>query len=264
MGADIPKAFQHRGEIDQLAGAQWKAARGVRFGEFHAADEPRRGHEGTGVEQEYGIAAEPRRHEAAQRRAGRQAEGPRNRGKGIGGEHLIFRNDIRDRRAMRRLEKRHTQGFHKQQRVDQPHHTRRANRQHAEDDEEARHIGGDHDGFAADAIVDHAGGGSGECAGQHLQNYGKPHGLRLTAGQLQQQIVDGQRVKPVAQLADHLREPEQAVVAVIAQQVIVGGEHTGLCVQGYVYRPMRSFTSRTVLSAMGATRSAPSRSMRAR
>ena len=106
-----------------------------------------------------------------------------------------------------------------------------------------------------------AGGGGGEGAGEHLQDHGEADGLGLAAGEIEQQIVDGEGVEPVAQLADDLGEPEEAVVAVAAKEREVGGEHA---VARYVYRPMRCFTVRTVLLAMGATRSAPSRSTPAR
>ena len=88
-----------------------------------------------------------------------------------------FGDDVGDHGAVRGLEERRAHGFEQQQRIDQPHHRRRAHRQHAEHDEEARDIGADHDALAADAVVDHAGGGGGEGLRQHLQHHRQPHRL---------------------------------------------------------------------------------------
>ena len=80
---------------------------------------------------------------------------------------------------------------------------------------------------------------------------------------LQQQAVDGYRIKPVADLADDLREPQQPEVAVGAKQPEVRRQARRAvlpCPLPAVYRPMRCFTSSTVELAMGETRSAPCRS----
>ena len=52
---------------------------------------------------------------------------------------------------------------------------------------------------------------------QLLQHHRQGDGLRA-AGQFQQQAVDGDRVKPVAQFADDLGGPQQPEVAVVANQ----------------------------------------------
>ena len=126
---------------------------------------------------------------------------------------------------MRGLEEGGADGFDEEQRVDQPDHGGSADQQHAEDDEEARQVGADHDALAADAVVEHAGGGGGEGAGEDLQDDGESHGLGLAAGEIEQEIVDGESVEPVAEFADDLGEPEEAVVAVVAEEREVGGEH---------------------------------------
>ena len=74
----------------------------------------------------------------------------------------------------------------------------RADQQHAEDDEEAHQVGADHDALAADAVVEDAGGGRGEGAGENLQHDGECHGLGLAAGEFEEEIVDGESVEPVA------------------------------------------------------------------
>jgi hypothetical protein len=110
------------------------------------------------------------------------------------------------------------QGFDEQQRENQPDHARRAHGQHSQHHEKAREIGADHDGLAADAIVDHARGGRGQGAGQHLQDYGQADRLGFVASKIEEQMINSQRVKPVAQFADHLGNPEQAIVAVVAEE----------------------------------------------
>ena len=127
---------------------------------------------------------------------------------------------------MRGLEEGGADGLDEKQRVDQPDHGRRADQQHAEHDEEAHQVGADHDALAADAVVEDAGGGGGEGAGENLQHHGEADGLGLAAGEIEQEIVDGEGVEPVAQFADDLGEPEEAVVAVAAEEGEVGGEHT--------------------------------------
>ena len=120
-------------------------------------------------------------------------------------------DDVGDHGTVGGLEEGGADGFEEEQRIDQPDHGGGAHQQHAEDDEEARQVGADHDALAADAVVDHAGGGRGEGAGQHLQDDGEADGLGLAAGEIEQQVVDGQGVEPVAEFADDLGEPEQAV-----------------------------------------------------
>ena len=127
---------------------------------------------------------------------------------------------------MRGLEERGADGFDEKQRVDQPDHGGSADQQHAEDDEEAHEVGADHDALAADAVVEDAGGGGGEGAGENLKNDGEAHRLGLAAGEFEQEIVDGEGVEPVAEFADDLSEPEEAEVAVVAEEREVGGEHT--------------------------------------
>ena len=171
-----------------------------------------------GIEDEDGVASQPDGGDSAQRRAGGEAERPGDGSQRIGGEHLVFGNDVGDDGAVRGLEEGGADGLDEKQRVDQPDHGRRAHQQHAEDDEEAHQIGADHDALAADAVVEDAGGGGGEGAGENLEDDGEADGLGLAAGEIEQQIVDGEGVEPVAELADDLGEPEEAVVAVAAKQ----------------------------------------------
>ena len=108
--------------------------------------------------------------------------------------------------------------------------------------------------FAADAVVEHAGGGGGEGTGEDLEDDGESHGLGLAAGEFEQEIVDGQGVEPVAEFAHDLGHPEEAVVAIVAEEREVSGEHGEMDKPGglsYVYRPMRCLTVRTVLVGDG-------------
>jgi len=98
-------------------------------------------------------------------------------------------------------------GLDEEQRVDQPNHRRCAHEQHTEHDENADDVGADHDALAAQSIVDHAGGRRGERAGKHLEHNCECDGLRLAAGEFEQQMIDGESVEPIAQLADNLGEP---------------------------------------------------------
>ena len=96
-------------------------------------------------------------------------------------------------------------------------------------------VGADHDALAADAVVEDAGGGRGEGAGENLQNDGEPDCLGLAAGEFEQEVVDGERVEPVAEFADDLGEPEEAEVAVAAEEREVGGAACGLRVQAHAF-----------------------------
>ena len=58
---------------------------------------------------------------------------------------------------------------------------------------------------------------------QHLQHEGESDGLRL-ARVLEQQAVDRYRVKPVADFADDLRQPQQPEIPVAPEQAQVAGE----------------------------------------
>jgi hypothetical protein len=127
------------------------------------------------------------------------------------------------RGAVRGLEEGGTDGLGEKQRVDQPDHGRSAHEQHAEDDEEAHQVGADHDAATADAVVEHAGGGGGEGAGEHLQDDGEGDGLGLAAGEIEEEMVDGEGVEPVAEFADDLSDPEEAVVAIVAEEGEVRG-----------------------------------------
>ena len=157
--------------------------------------------------EEDGVTAEQHRHQASEGRAGGQADRPGDGGQRIGGEHFPFRDNVGNDGAVGRLEEGRTHRFNEQQRIDQPDHPGCAHAQHAQHHEEARDIGADHDGSATDAVVDHARGGGRENLRQHLQHHRERHGLRFAAGKFQQQVVDGQSVEPVAEFADHLRDP---------------------------------------------------------
>src|ERR1039458_1513929 len=69
----------------------------------------------------------------------------------------------------------------------------------------------------------------GEGAGEHLQDDGERHGLGLAAGEIEQEIVEGEGVKPVAQFTDDLGDPQETVVAVAAEEREVAGEHGPTC-----------------------------------
>ena len=168
MAADITDALEDGGEFHQFAGAQGRAIGSVRFGEGHAADQPGGEQKGARVEHEDRVASQPHRRDSSERCAGGEAERPGDGRQRIGGEHLIFGNDVGDDRVVRGLEERGADGLDEKQRVDQPDHGGSADQQHAEDDEEAHQVGADHDALAADAVVEDAGSGSGEGAGEDL------------------------------------------------------------------------------------------------
>src|ERR1035437_6100140 len=232
LAADVADAFEDGGELHQFAGAQGGVRGGVGFGETHAADQPGGEEKREGVDHEDGVASHPDGGDTAQRRAGGEAERPRDGGQRVGGEHLIFGDDVGDDGTVRGLEEGGADGLDEEQRVDQPDHGWSADQQHAEDDEEAHQIGADHDALAADAVIEHAGGGGGEGAGENLQDDGEGDGLGLAAGEIEQEIVDGEGVEQVADFADDLGEPEETVVAVLAEEGEVGGEHGKMDRQG--------------------------------
>ena len=58
-----------------------------------------------------------------------------------------------------------------------------------------------------------------------MANDGEGDGLGLAAGEIEEEMVDGEGVEPVAELADDLGDPEEAVVAVAAKEGEVAGEH---------------------------------------
>ena len=82
--------------------------------------------------------------------------------------------------------------------------------------------------LAADAVVDDPGRGRDEGLRQHLQHHRQPHRLRAVARQIEQQAVDRQRVEPVADLADDLRQPQAGGSCGCAQQAPVGGERRSI------------------------------------
>src|ERR1017187_10263725 len=223
IAADVADAFEDGGKLHEFAGPQGRTSGGVGLGETHASDQPGGEEKGAGVGHEDGVASQRGGGGTAERRAGGEAERPRDGGQRVGGEHLRFGDDVGNDGTVRGLKESGSDGLGEQQRVDQPDHGRSAYQQHAEDDEEAHQIGGDHDAPAADAVVEHAGGGGGEGAGEHLQDDGEGHGLGPAAGEIEQEMVDGEGVEPVAELADDLGDPEEAVVAVVAEEGEVRG-----------------------------------------
>ena len=56
--------------------------------------------------------------------------------------------------------------------------------------------------------------GATKVLGQHLQHQREADGLGFAAGEIEQEIVEGEDVEPVAQLTDDLSQPQAAVVAV--------------------------------------------------
>ncbi len=74
------------------------------FGEFHAADQPGGEEKREGVEDEDGVASQPDGGNSAQRRADGEAERPSDGSERVGGEHLVFGNDVGDDGTVRGLE----------------------------------------------------------------------------------------------------------------------------------------------------------------
>jgi hypothetical protein len=56
-----------------------------------------------------------------------------------------------------------------------------------------------------------------------LQNDGEGDSLGLAAGEVEEEMVNGEGVEPVAELADDLGDPEEAVVAIVAKEGEVRG-----------------------------------------
>ena len=71
--------------------------------------------------------------------------------------------------------------------------------------------------LAAQAIVDHARRRPDQRLRQNLQHQRQRH-RPSASGELQQQVVDRQGVKPIAEFADNLRTPQSAKIPVAAQQ----------------------------------------------
>ena len=101
--------------------------------------------------------------------------------------------------------------------------------------------------LAPQAVVDNPGHGTGERLGQHLQHKRKAQQLR-SAGELQQHGVQSDHVKPVAHLADDLRDPQAAEVGVAAQQLHIGRKRDGL--RGHDSRVPWSNVASSSLAAM--------------
>src|SRR6266487_1875666 len=180
---------------------QWASVFGMRLDETHSQDEESRSQERKRVQNENGIASEQRCYCPAKGRADHQVEGPGGRGQSVREDYIFTLDDVRDHGTASRLEKGGQQRFGYQQRIDQPDHFFRT---HEEHDEHASEVGGNHDVFAAQAIVDYPGGGTDERLWQDLQD--QSQGNRAgTTRKLQQQVVDGQRVEPIANFADNLR-----------------------------------------------------------
>ena len=77
--------------------------------------------------------------------------------------------------------------------------------------------------LAPDAIIHHSRRRTDERLRQNLQDQRQRHRTG-SSGELEKQAVDGERVKPVADLAYNLRGPETPEIAVVAQQPHIGAE----------------------------------------
>ena len=70
------------------------------------------------------------------------------------------------------------------------------------------------------AIVDDTGRRSDQCLGKDLQYQSERYGTGAS-GELEQQVVNRERIKPVADFADYLRSPEAAEIVVSPQQAYI-------------------------------------------
>ena len=256
IASDIAHAFGDGREIGEITHLERRQVFRMRLGEAHAADQQRGRHEGQRVQHEDGCAAGGDQHESAQCRADGEIEGPGGRGQPVGHRQLFGGSDVGNDSAMARLEQGPANGFEKQQREEQPQSAARPHQHHGKNNDGARPIRENHDFFAADPVVDHAGRRRHQALRQHLHHEGEGHHLGATSD-LEQEAENGNRVEPVAQLAHDLRHPQQPEVAIIADQAPVRRERHG------VYKPIAFFTLRMVSSAMGEMRSAPSLRTRA-
>ena len=137
--------------------------------ETHPADQPGGAQKRARVEHEDRVAPEQHRHHAAERCARGQAERPRDRGQRVGGEHVGSRHDVGDHGAVGGLEERRADGLQAAA-ADRPARPSPACAPAAcpSTMKKRADVGADHDALAADAVVEHAGGGRGEGAAAAL------------------------------------------------------------------------------------------------
>lgn len=126
-------------------------------------------------------------------------------------------NRGQDRGAARGKERR---GGHQQRAegIQHPYAVRYDSKDEAESDERADEIAGDHDPLAVPAIEHHSGqrphgdrrdGARQQHAGHHHARMGKLHGQR----------EDGDAVEVIADFADNLARPHEAIIAIPAKQL---------------------------------------------
>ncbi len=222
MAAHVAHAFHDRRVVHQIPHPQRRPFR-MGLGKAHPGDQQCRYKERERVQHEHCIAPEQRRDNSAQSRAQHEVHRPRGGRKRVRDNDVVAPRDIRNHRAPCRLEKRRHDRLQQQERIHQPHHAARAHQQHGKHDHGPHQVGRNHHVLAPDAIINHARGRSDERLRQHLQH--QRQGDRTgVSGKLQEQAVDRQRVKPVANLAHNLRQPQTAEVHVLPQQTQVGGK----------------------------------------
>ncbi len=195
--------------------------------EMHTADQHGRHQEGQRVQHEYGIATKQGRDRSPQQGAYRQIERPGCGRQGIGYDNVFLGGNTGNNRVSSRLEERGHHGFQQQQGINYRDQPCRAHQQHGTDDHHTHEVGEDHDPTPAQAIVDCSCQWSHQGLRQHLQHQGQRH-RGSTAGEIEQQAVDGEGIKPVADFADDLCEPQFAKVVVLAGEAkILGQGHGG-------------------------------------
>ena len=188
----------------------------------NADNQQRRDQKGHGIDQQGRLCPQLRRHQAAGDGAARQHCRPGYAPQRVGQHQPLPRQQGGQQGIASRLKEGRQGELQRREQIDQPQQLRSVRQQEQQHHYGAQDIAEYEKPLAVQPVDEHAGPGPDQHGGHKAGQQKQADGQARTAAVCFNQYSQNNRVEPVAQQADDLRQPQTGKIRVVAQQAPVG------------------------------------------